>query len=366
MHKGYLRKTYKLHIRCLLIALLLPSVSGKMLPASNSVGENMKLLSPQKWRIGRLVFTGCYPASEAPALAASPTVQSIKFLVAGAIGGVISRTIVSPLEVVATINMVSTIADKSVLEELTKLWSDEGITGFFKGNGVNCLKVAPTKGIQFLCFEFLKRFILRIKSYLRKPLELDSLDRLVAGGFAGVIAATFVYPLETIKSVLTVERARYGPSIIIAGKKIYKEHGISALYRGLLPTVIAMMPYVGSEFCAYETLKHFCLANFNRRPDRTHLTTTETLLIGAVAGAIAQCTCHPLDVVRKRLQVQGLGERPVQYYNMLDGLAGIATSEGISALYKGLSPACLATVPSTGSSYVVYEFVKRLLGIASK
>ena len=55
----------------------------------------------------RTVFTGCYPATAVPAAALTPTAQSIKFLVAGAIGGVVSRTLVSPLEVVATVNMVS-------------------------------------------------------------------------------------------------------------------------------------------------------------------------------------------------------------------------------------------------------------------
>ena len=70
--------------------------------------------------------------------------------------------------------------------------------------------------------------------------------------------------------------------------------------------------------------------------------------MGAIAGMAAQTSCHPLDVVRKRLQLQGIGGRPKTYTNMFDGLAGIASAEGAKGLYKGLKPACLATLPSAG------------------
>mmetsp|Transcript_4076 Transcript_4076/g.13384 ORF Transcript_4076/g.13384 Transcript_4076/m.13384 type:complete len:363 (-) Transcript_4076:294-1382(-) len=325
----------------------------------------------------RTIFTGCYPATAVPAAASTSTAQSLKFLVAGAIGGIISRTLVSPLEVVATVNMASEGAVGSVLEELSALWASEGIVGFFKGNGANCLKVAPTKGIQFVTFECLKRFLGCRKWWASSSKELNPFDRLITGGMAGVVAAASAYPLETLKSVLTVERRQYGGSIIVSFVAICKDEGVFALYRGLAPTLIAMMPYVGVEFCVYETIKellvkHYCATN--------SLSTIQTMLIGAAAGAVAQTSCHPLDVVRKRLQLQGLPGRPTQYSNMLDALACIvcfptffathvpeqARVEGVRGLYKGLAPACLATLPSTGSSYVVYEALKAVLGVASR
>ena len=119
--------------------------------------------------------------------------------------------------------------------------------GFFKGNGVNCLKVAPTKGIQFVTFESLKRILVRWRQWSGRSAEIDPVDRLVAGGMAGVVAAAFAYPLETLKSVLTVERGQYGHSIIISFVTLCREQGVLALYRGLVPTLIAMMPYVGVE-----------------------------------------------------------------------------------------------------------------------
>merc|ERR1719163_2606002 len=124
-----------------------------------------------------------------------------------------------------------------------------------------------------------------------------------------------------------------------------------------------MFPYVGIEFAVYETLKIAiearrakALATRKRdaaaKDEDASLPTVALLLIGAIAGALAQSSCHPLDVVRKRLQLQGLGGRPRLYDNMIHGIFGIARAEGVKGLYKGLGPAWIATIPGTGSSYV--------------
>lgn len=110
---------------------------------------------------------------------------------------------------------------------------------------------------------------------------------------AGMIAAACVYPLETVKSLLTVERGRYGVGIWDSLKALVNEQGFSALYRGLVPTLIAMFPYVGVEFCTYETCRSV-ISSGGRG-----MTTLETMSLGALAGMVAQTSCHPLDVVPK-------------------------------------------------------------------
>ena len=120
----------------------------------------------------------------APNFVASGTTRNLKFLAAGAIAGVVSRTLVSPLEVVATINMAAVGSVEGPRDSLMRLWAVEGLAGFYKGNGANCLKVAPTKGIQFVSFEFFKRQILMLKRWHNMPEILEPVERLIAGGFA--------------------------------------------------------------------------------------------------------------------------------------------------------------------------------------
>ena len=69
--------------------------------------------------------------------------------------------------------------------------------GLFKGNGANCLKVAPSRGTQFLVYEFMKRQLLCLGWGVDAGgSTLNAVARLFAGGVAGMVAAVIVYPLE--------------------------------------------------------------------------------------------------------------------------------------------------------------------------
>lgn len=255
--------------------------------------------------------------------------------------------------------MCSTGAARPLLVELRALFAAEGMRGFFKGNGANCLKVAPSKGIQFVAFEAFKRLFGRRRAERGGDPRIGPGERLFAGGAAGVAAAIACYPLEVAKTLLTAHPEEYRGvlrTLITVGRR----SGVKGLYRGLVPTLVAMFPYVGLEFMVYEQMKLFYERRTGKEADVLRM-----LLIGAVAGSLAQTTCHPLDVVRKRLQLQGVGGRPVQYKGMFEAGVRIWKTEGPKALYRGLQPMYVSAVPSAGVSYAVYESMKNVLGVES-
>ena len=180
-------------------------------------------------------------------------VGAFKLIWAGAIAGVISRTACAPLEMVSTVMMVKG-GDSTMMEEFGRTWKKEGWKGLFKGNGANCLKVAPSRGTQFLVFEFMKRRIVAGTFFFAAAgTPLNAFTRLFAGGVAGMVAAAVVYPLEVIKTILTAypdEASGIGEAV----EAVFKiGGGFKGLYAGLLPTLVAMFPYIGVEFMVYET-----------------------------------------------------------------------------------------------------------------
>lgn len=299
-----------------------------------------------------------------------------KFLLAGANAGIVSRTVVSPLEVVATAQMVRGSTNNvrgGLVAELRSLFQAEGIKGFFKGNGANCLKVAPTRGVQFFAFERFKAMLVDLKRKnaggddVEGEIALSPVERLIAGGFAGMVASSMVYPIEVVKTMLTMYPGKY-PGIRAAFQGVITEVGPKGLYAGLGPTLIAMFPYVGMEFMIYETAKIGVEKILNKKSDdgaTVAIPIMVSLGLGALAGALAQTSAHPLDVIRKRLQVQGVNGNPVLYKNTLDCFSSVANKEGVGALYKGLGPACVATIPGTGIAYITYEFMKKFLDLSS-
>lgn len=296
----------------------------------------------------------------------TPAAQGAKLVYAGAIAGILSRTFCAPIEMVSTVMMCRGDQCTSMTSELANTWKREGLRGMFKGNGANCLKVAPSRGTQFLVYEFVKRKMLLAGVGLAAGVSSGSLHagaRLFAGGIAGMVAAAIVYPLEVVKTMLTLYPDRCG-SITDALSLVYFSSGLKGLYRGLGPTLIAMFPYVGVEFMVYETLKKRWEMYIGP------VGTLSLLLLGALGGAAAQASAHPLDVIRRRMQMQSINvgkrnENDAKYSNMFSGLYHVGKNEGIHVLFNGLGPACLEKIPSTAIGYYIYEFLKITLKVTS-
>jgi hypothetical protein len=109
--------------------------------------------------------------------------------------------------------------------------------------------------------------------------------RLVAGGMAGITSVICTYPLDLIRTRLSLPEAagRYH-GILDAAVKIVQEEGFRAMFKGILPTVAGIAPYVGLNFMTYETLK----AELKKRLVDRQPNTIELLICGGIAGAVAQ------------------------------------------------------------------------------
>ena len=238
------------------------------------------------------------------------------------------------------------------------MYKVDGWKGGFKGAGTNMVRIVPTTALQFLFFESLK-------SLIGQGEELTVNQRLLAGGFAGIGAAFFTYPLDFIRARLTIQSSA-APAyngIIHGIKTVAKTEGPLALFRGLWPTCLGVFPYIGIDFAMYETLKHsrFC----PRVPNSDQRTISGLLVCGGIAGLVSQTIAFPLELVRRRLQIQGFGGADYGYRGgVFDALRTTVRNEGFRGLYRGLSANYVKAVPSIGISFVVYERMKHQLGIS--
>lgn len=74
---------------------------------------------------------------------------NLKRLVSGAIAGAFSRTCVAPLETIRTHLMVGS-GGQTVPAVFNHIVGQEGWRGLFRGNGVNVIRVAPSKAIEVI------------------------------------------------------------------------------------------------------------------------------------------------------------------------------------------------------------------------
>jgi len=182
------------------------------------------------------------------------------------------------------------------------------------------------------------------------------------------------YPLDMVRGRLTCQEGTNGQyqGILHAARMIVEKEGMLALYKGWLPSVIGVIPYVGLNFAVYETLKASLLQHYGLRDERD-LTVAARLACGAFAGTFGQTVAYPFDVARRRLQMSGWAGAQklhagssgsaVVYKGMMDCFVRTVREEGVQALFKGLVPNYVKVMPSIAIAFVTYEQVKELLGV---
>lgn len=76
---------------------------------------------------------------------------------------------------------------------------------------------------------------------------------------------------------------------------------------------------------------------------------------GAVGGAALWTSIFPADVIKSRVQIQGISD------SMFRVGIDIVKKEGVLALYNGLTPTICRTIPATAVLFLVYEYTKKFM-----
>jgi len=200
----------------------------------------------------------------------------------------------------------------------------------------------------------------------------------------GMTAATLTAPLDVLKTrlqsdfyqaQLRASRAAHAATrnpIRAAGHhfaetfqilgSVYRQEGPRALFKGLGPNLVGVVPARSIHFFTYGNGKRLVADYLNGGKEAAwvHLTA------GTMAGVATSTATNPIWMVKTRLQLdRNIAEKSGgvtmrQYKNSWDCIKQILRNEGIRGMYKGMSASYLGVTEST-LQWMLYERLKRSL-----
>lgn len=308
--------------------------------------------------------TACKLAQQQKSLHQQSQIGTIPQLLAGGIAGALSKTCTAPLarltilfQVQGMHSDVATLTKASIWQEASRIIGEEGFRAFWKGNLVTIAHRLPYSSVSFYAYERYKN-ILHLVPGLESHKRNTSADlgvHFVAGGLAGLTAASATYPLDLVRTRLAAQtKVIYYRGIGHTLQTIVREEGIWGLYKGLGATLLGVGPSIAINFSVYETLRS---SWHSQRPNDS--TVLVSLTCGSLSGIASSTATFPLDLVRRRMQLEGAGGRARVYTTGLFGtFRHIIRTEGLRGLYRGILPEYYKVVPGVGICFMTYETLK--------
>ncbi|KAG6381817.1 mitochondrial carrier protein RIM2 [Boletus reticuloceps] len=227
-----------------------------------------------------------------------------------------------------------------------------------------------------------------------------SWQHFVAGGLGGMCGAIVTSPFDVVKTRLqsSLFREKHASVGFVGGgvatlphrtggllwnfvetghilRDIYRDESPRALFRGLGPTLVGVIPARSIHFFTYGNGKQIIANRFNHGQENSYI----HLSAAAIAGILTSTATNPIWVVKTRLQLIEERRQAVSLSGSSSGVAPDATrrpasrlvggsyamirqifrEEGIRGFYKGLSASYLGVTEGT-IQWVLYERLKRL------
>ncbi|CAJ1403303.1 unnamed protein product [Effrenium voratum] len=294
------------------------------------------------------------------------TLPELKKVVAGGVAGCVSKTAVAPLSRVTVLMQVQSMRphkfsdgknpnNQYLWASLRKIYLEEGIAGFWRGNAATCLHRFPYTSFtfyanaaarealerhgglpekeiragnqlvdQFQPLYFAVAFCFcfpagpRAQTSGTAPQQARESQHLLAGGAAAMAAVCTFHPLDVIKTRLMAQtRREYYSGVPDAARKICRDEGARGLYRGIGVSLCSTTPSIAINFTAFEEFKSL-FSKLGLEPG-----VALSLCSGACAGSFASIVMFPLDLVRRQMQMVGVGGRPLVYANVRQAIRSV-------------------------------------------
>ncbi|TIC20673.1 hypothetical protein E3Q13_00314 [Wallemia mellicola] len=210
--------------------------------------------------------------------------------------------------------------------------------------------------------------------------ELSPLGIAFSGALGAVVSNGLVYPLDTFKTRIQARDANNKEdsednedeedselsnelqlipkdSLIKGVIDIFRKEGIAAAYGGFGASMINTFSQQFAYFYWYGAVRTAWIKSTTKNGQPVLLSTASELLIGALAGDLAQIFTIPVNVIATRQQLGKQDSSSDQDSDFVSVGRQIIKEDGITGLWRGLKPSLVLSV-NPAITYGAYEKLK--------
>lgn len=295
--------------------------------------------------------------------ATKSSVQSLRALVAGGVGGVFAVVVGHPFDLVK-VRMQT--AEKGVyngaMDVLRKGIARDGLVrGLYAGVSAPLVGVTPMFAVSFWGYDLGKQLVTSLSKVENGQF---SVAQVSAAGFFSAIPQTLITaPFERVKVLLQIqgqknlapgEKPKYNGGVDVV-RQLYKEGGIRSVYRGSAMTLARDGPGSAFYFATYETVKRNLTPKDPVTGRPGELSMPAVMAAGGAAGIAMWIPVFPIDTIKSRLQsAEG---RPT----ISGTIKGIYANGGYKAFFPGIGPAMARAVPANAATFAGVELAQKAM-----
>jgi len=290
-------------------------------------------------------------------------------LIGGTIGAV-SKTIMAPVERVKILKQTqksnpAVLSGEvkpytSIRDCFSRVYSEQGIAAFWRGNLVNCIRYAPQQGSALAFNDYLNKLF---------PVYNSNTDfwksfgtKLTSGGLAGAVANTICYPFDFARTRLASDLQTGKPQfkgITDCIVTTVKNQGIVGLYTGWVVTCMGAFVYRAGQLGCFKQIQD----SNPYQKDKGTLGAVSSFIAVTIARTVVMPFNYPFDTVRRRMMLGS--EKAIElrtYKGSWDCFKSVWAKEGLKGMYEGMGPELFRGI---GGSLVVvtYDRIKMIFNI---
>ncbi|XP_059506628.1 solute carrier family 25 member 48 isoform X4 [Stegostoma tigrinum] len=257
------------------------------------------------------------------------------------------------------------------------IFRNEHVAGFFKGLSFPLASIAVYNSVALGVYGNAQRFICRYRygDDLRQSPALS--DVAAASAVVALVTVGIGAPVDLVKIRLQMQTQPVRPaklnlvgasamhSLALNDQPLYRgpvhcisrilrTEGIVGLYRGVGAMYLRDVPGYCLYFVPYMLLCDWMTPEGSKAPNLFCV-----WLAGGVAGTISWGTATPMDVVKSRLQADGVSE--TKYKGIVHCIQQSYRKEGLNVFFKGATVNAIRGFPMSAAMFFGYELALKAL-----